>query len=49
MDDANKNIEEDNPGKVHKMLIVFDNIIADILSNKKANSIVTETLLELEN
>ena len=36
MDDIYKNIEEYNPNKKHKILIVFDNIISDILSNKKA-------------
>ena len=39
MDD--KNIEEHNPDKKHKVLTVFDNMIADILSNKKLNSVVT--------
>ena len=33
-----KNIEEFNPSKKHKILIVF----ADILSNKKPNPIVNE-------
>ena len=31
-----KNIEECNPNRKHKILIVFDNTIADILSNKKS-------------
>ena len=39
MDD--KNIEEHNPDKKHKVLTVFDNMIPDILSNKKLNSVVT--------
>ena len=34
MDDIYKNIEEYNPNKKRKMLIVFDDMIADILSNK---------------
>ena len=42
MDDIYKNIEEYNPNKKCKILIVFDDMIADILSNKKLNSIVTE-------
>ena len=41
MDDICKNIEEYNPNKKRKLLIVFD-MIADMLSNKKLNPIVTE-------
>ena len=33
MDDIYKNIEEYNPNKKRKILIVFDDKIADILSN----------------
>ena len=36
MDDIYKNIEEYSPNKKQKVLIVFDDTIADILSNKKA-------------
>ena len=42
MDDIYKNIEEYNPNKKRKILIVFDDMIADTLSNKKLNSVVTE-------
>ena len=35
MDDIYKNIEEHNPNKKHKILIVFDDMNADMLSNKK--------------
>ena len=42
MDDIYKNIEECNPNKKQKILIVFDDLIADMLSNKKINPIVTE-------
>ena len=35
MDDVCKNIEEYNPNKKRKMLIVFDDMIADMLSNNK--------------
>ena len=45
MDDIYKNIEEYNPYKKGKTLIVFDDIIADMLSNKKPNSIVTELFI----
>ena len=42
MDDTYKNIEECNLNKKQKMLIVFDDMIADMLSNKRPNPIVTE-------
>ena len=35
MNDIYKNIEEYNPNKKRKILIVFDNMIVDMLSNKK--------------
>ena len=41
MDDIYKNIEECNPNKKRKILTVFDDMIADMLSNKKLNPIVT--------
>ena len=40
-----KNIEEYNPSKKRKILIVFDNMIADMLSNDKGNPIVTELVI----
>ena len=40
MDDIYKDIEEYNPNKKRKMLIVFDDMIADMLNNKKLNPIV---------
>ena len=40
MDDVYKNTEEYNPSKKRKMLIVFDDMIADMLSNKKLNPVV---------
>ena len=45
MDDICKNIEEYNPNKQRKILIVFDDMIADMLSNKKFNPIVTELFI----
>ena len=42
MDDIYKNIGEYNPIKKCKMVIVFDDIIADMLGNKKRNPIVIE-------
>ena len=34
MDDVYQNIEEHNPNKKRKILIVFDDMIADILSKQ---------------
>ena len=41
MDDIYKNIAEYKSNKKRKMLILFDDMIADMLSNKKLNPIVT--------
>ena len=41
-DDICKNIEEYNPNKKYKKLIVVDDMIADMLSNKKLNATVTK-------
>ena len=38
MDDIYENIEEYNQSKKRKILIVFDDMIAGMLSNKKCNS-----------
>ena len=45
MYDVYKNIEEYSPNKKQKILIVFDDIIADMLSNKKLNPILTELFI----
>ena len=45
MADIYKNIEEYNSNKKRKILIVFDDMIADMLSNKKLNPIVTELFI----
>ena len=42
MDHNYENIEEYNPNKKRKILIVFDDMIANIRSNKRLNPIVTE-------
>ena len=44
IDDIYKNIEEFSPNKKRKVLIVFDDMIADMLSNKKRNPTVTQLL-----
>ena len=41
MHDAYKNIDDYNPDKSNKIIIVFDDMIADMIHNKKLNSIVT--------
>ena len=42
MDDIYKSIEEYKPIKKGKILIVFTDMISDMLSNKKPNPVVTE-------
>ena len=39
MQDVYKNINQYNPNKENKMLIVLDDMIADMINNKKLNSI----------
>ena len=45
MRDVYKNIEDYNLGREHKILIVFDDMIADMINNKKLNPIVTELFI----
>ena len=45
MHDVYKNIEDYNPGKKRKVLIVFDDMIADMINNKTLDSIVTELFI----
>ena len=45
MDDIYENIGEYNPNKKRKKLIVFDDMVAEILSNKKLNPIVTKLFI----
>ena len=45
MHDVYKNIDDYNPDKDNKHLIVFDIMIADMINNKKLNSIVTELFI----
>ena len=49
MQDVQKNIEEYNADKERKILIVFDDMIPDMINNKKLDSVVTELFLEAEN
>ena len=45
MRDVYKNINNYNPDKENKILIVFDDMIADVINNKKLNSLVTELFI----
>ena len=45
MHNVYKNIDECDPDKENKILIVFDDMIADITKNKKLNSIVTKLFI----
>ena len=45
MRDIYKNIDEYNLDKDNKNLIVFDDMIADVINNKKLNSIATELFI----
>ena len=45
MQDLYKNIKNYNPGKERKVLIVFDDMITDMINNKKLNPIVPELLI----
>ena len=49
MDDIDKIIEEHNPNKKCKILMVFNDMIADMLNNKKLNPIVTELFIRGRN
>ena len=43
--DVYKNIEDYYPGKKRKTLIVFDDMIADMINDKKLNLVVTELFI----
>ena len=45
MQDVYRNIKEYNLGKERKILIVFDDMIADMINNKRLNSVVTELFI----
>ena len=45
MGDVYRNIEECNSEKKRKILIVFDDMNVDVLSNKKLNAFVTELFI----
>ena len=45
MQDVYKNIDEYNVDKERKILIVFDEMIADMINNKNLNSVLTELFI----
>ena len=45
MHDVYKNVDEYNPYKENKILIFFDDMIADMIHNEKLNSVVTELFI----
>ena len=45
MQDVHKNIKDYNPIKKRKLLIVFHDMIADMINNNKLNPIVTELFI----
>ena len=45
MHDVYKIIDDYNPDKENKILIVFDDMIADMIHNKKFNSVVTKLFI----
>ena len=45
MQDIYKNIEDYNPTKKRKVLIIFDDMIAGMIKNNKLNPIVTELFI----
>ena len=47
MRDVYKNIDDYNLDKENKILIVFDDMIADMINDKKLNSIVTELFIRV--
>ena len=45
MHNVYKNVDDYNPDKENKILIVFDDMIADMIQNKKLNSIVAQLFI----
>ena len=46
MHDVYKNIDDYNPDKENKILTIFDDLIADMIHNKKLDSIVTDLFIK---
>ena len=46
MDDTHENVDKYNPGKKRKVLIIFDDIVADFLRNKKTSIYINSTIYQ---
>ena len=49
MDDVYENIDDYNSSRKRKVLIVFDDMIADIMANKKIQAIIKELFIRCRN
>ena len=49
MDDVYQNIDDYNPSRKRKTLIAFDDMIADIMSNKEFQVIIKELIIRRKN
>ena len=49
MDDVYQNIDDYNPSRKRKTLIAFDDMIADIMSNKEFQAIIKELVIRSKN
>ena len=49
MENVYKNVEKYNPNKKRKILTVSDDMIADLLTNRRLNSVVTELFIRGRN
>ena len=47
MDDIFNNIDDYNPTRKRKILIVFDDVIADIMANKEFQAIIKELFINI--
>ena len=45
MDDVYENIDDYNPNRKRKILIVFDDMIADVMTNKKFQAVIKELFI----
>ena len=45
MDDIYENIDDYNPNRKRKILIIFDDMIVDIMTNKKFEAIIKELFI----
>ena len=49
MDDVYNNIDDYNPTRNRKTLTLFDDMIADIMTNKKFQAIIIELFIRCKN